>query len=409
MSILSVLSRSKSDIAAPYADVLPIYARDNARKTHARKISAPTPLVRLKTALTIAQATGKPGHGWCVETAMQPRCNRFKGQHYCCAGFTLVEMFLVMAVVGVMSLIISPVLGELTSRQMIAHRNEQRAINHNIARTFEQYAALISATGALPKPATVGGIGFLPLDPLDKSLVNLLLQNKIPVDNVNDDNRAAHNLRGYQSAGDLTQTVPFNARSGPSVTISYQYGVIYSTTCRKDDVSCNRSSAVPENVLTKENYAVWKLQEPDFAPAYLSSFPQQMEMLAATSVAIDKVRDALTQYFSVRQAVASERNGNFFPDSASVIVGAAASNQGCWHTWIDLAKSPLLTLAGRAPSEYGATAWRAPIEYCRDYDAQGVKGPNVAPYFGALRIHRQVSLALAPDNAMASNNIFLTF
>ncbi|PND65923.1 type II secretion system protein, partial [Escherichia coli] len=61
-------------------------------------------------------------------------------------GFTLIEMMVTMILIGIVSIIVSPVLGEMTSSRIAAYRAHQTAMNEKNAQAFVTWAATISPT-----------------------------------------------------------------------------------------------------------------------------------------------------------------------------------------------------------------------------------------------------------------------
>lgn len=327
-------------------------------------------------------------------------------------GFTLIEMLITIVLIGIVSIIVSPLLNEMTSSQVASYRAYQQTMNRRITDAFLTYARTSSATGALPLPASNGTDTFsVPTDTSASSTLNTILQMAgVPGTEVNDDGRAAHNVRSYQVVQNLTQTMPFDVQSGPQVNLLYQYGVVYSTVCPKSDTSCNKSPVGGGSpVLNGSNYGSWQPSAPDFGMVSISTLPVQLEMLAKTKTATFKVREAIVAYFKQQQAAAPSSTTNFYPNNGSSAVASASSNQGCWYPWINLASTTVLNTVGLSPSEYGNTAWGGRLEYCRDYDSAGSSSPDAAPHYGALRLHRDISGAFAPDPSIASKNVVFTF
>lgn len=326
-------------------------------------------------------------------------------------GFTLIEMLITMVLIGIVSIIVSPLLNEITSSQMASYRAQQQTMNRRIADALLTHARTSSPTGALPLPASNGTDTFsVPTDATANSTLNTLLQMAgVPGTEVNDDGRAAHNARAYQMLQN-THTIPFDVQSGPQVNLLYQYGVVYSTGCPKADTSCNKSPVAGASpVLNSSNSGSWQPSAPDFGMASFSTLPVQIEMLAKTKTATYKVRDAFVEYFRQQQAANPSSTTNFYPNNGSSPVASASANQGCWYPWINLASTTVLNTVGLSPVEYGSTAWGGRLEYCRDYDSAGSSSANAAPHYGAIRLHRDISGAFAPDPSIASKNVVFTF
>lgn len=327
-------------------------------------------------------------------------------------GFTLIEMLITIVLIGIVSIIVSPLLNEITSSQITAYRAYQQMMNRRIGDAFLTYARTSSATGALPSPVSNGTDTFsAPTDLTASSTLNTILQMAgVPGTEVNEDGRAAHNARVYQVVQNMPLTVPLDVQSGPQVNLLYQYGVVYSTTCPKSDTSCNKA-AVPgaSVVLDSTNSGSWKPTSPDFGMASFSSLPVQMDMVAKTKIQAFKIREAFVTYFRQQQAAAPGSTANFYPNNGgSTSVPSASANQGCWYPWVNLSTTPVLAVVGLSQAEYGNTAWGGRFEYCRDYDSQGTASADAAPHYGAIRFHRDVSTGPIPATT-ASRNVFLTF
>ena len=326
-------------------------------------------------------------------------------------GFTLIELMVTMILIGIVSIIVSPVVGEMTSSRIAAYRAHQTMMNQRIAQAYVTYAATVSATGALPSPVTDASQYFwsVPSD-LGGTLATILQMGGVPGEEVNDDGRAAQNMRVYQKTAGIVYGTPLDVQSGPVVYLLYEYGAVYSTNCPKLDNICNKSPrAGASAVLDTSNYGTWTVTAPDFGVVYFSTLPVQLSMLAKTKTRVYKVRDAFASYFRQMQAGSPGSTTNFYPNSGAAVVASAASNQGCWYNWINLASTSVLTTVGLAPAEFGVTTWGGRIEYCRDYDATGSASADAVPHYGAIRFHRDISGGFAPDTSIASNNVILTF
>lgn len=331
-------------------------------------------------------------------------------------GFTLVELVVSITIIGVISLIMAPIFGDMVAAQSSAWRERGKLVNRSISQAFLQYAATISTTGSLPAPHSnaASSLHSVPFNPTDTALGALLQQQQVSLSEVNDDGRNARNVRVYQRVAGLTQSAPLYAQSGPVATLTYDYGVIYSTQCPIADTNCNKATwPRGSSQLTSTNYQTWMPVAPDFGEVHVSSLSIQKQMLAMTAQRADRIRDAFQTYFRGRQIVAASNDDtNFYPNSTtspSLAVGSPSTNQGCIYSWMALDTSDILDMVGLSKEEYGKTAWGGRFEYCRDYDATGTAGADESPHYGAIRFRKSVSSGSAPDTTTASNNIILSF
>ena len=87
----------------------------------------------------------------------------------------------------------------------------------------------------------------------------------------------------------------------------------------------------------------------------------------------------------------------------------ATTNMGCRDGWYNLAATnvDILTQLGMDKSEQGVTAWGGVIDFCRDYDPALSGTHNSPPHYGALRMNRDATSAVAPT--VLSNAVIITF
>lgn len=337
-------------------------------------------------------------------------------------GFTLVELLIVVLVLGVVSVLLAPAYSSLMSAQKSAYVEKHRLNNMLVGNSLISYAANATQYGRLPAAYTGSGYTKTVYDPANATLAQVLTQSGVNPAEINDDATAARNVRVYQVVQGLAQAVPLYFQSGPQVTLTYDFGALYMTTCPKASTTCNPTAAtgVPGSspALTAANYTTWATTGTDGQAYFVSSLPVQKQMLATTVQRLDKVRDSLLSYFRGQQITAAGGDTtNWYPNqlgasAAGSLSGATpATNQGCrdgWYNLQNVAVSVLPTV-GLAHEEYGVTAWGGAIQYCRDYDPTGASGADTAPHYAALRIHKNASVGGAPDAAVPGNNIVLTF
>jgi type II secretory pathway pseudopilin PulG len=345
------------------------------------------------------------------------RVNIRKGQ----GGFTIAELVVAAAVLGVMSLALTSTFSGLTGAMKASYNERQRLNNQKIRDGLLKYARYHSTLGALPTPYTLASssIKNAVYNPSSSTtaglnLASVLMESGVSTTEINDDNYGSKRLRVYQMVPDLTVTVPLYFQSGPITTLTYQYGVIYQTDCSKTDTSCNNGTLMPGSsaTMTSSNYATWTTSGNDVAAVAISSLPIQKQMLATTQVKLDKLRDAFIAYMRMKQQTAlATDTTNWYPSGSSSLSGQTpGTNQGCRDGWYNLSSDTvILPELGLQSGEYGSTAWSGRVEYCRDYDPAGTSGANTPPHNGALRINKNVSTGSNPDTTTASNNIFLSF
>lgn len=336
------------------------------------------------------------------------------------AGFSLVELLITVIALGIVSIALSQVISSTSTAQRQMYVERAKLTNHRIADALLQMAESGSVLGTLPVPYTGAGRISTVYNPTDTStdgqrLAMLLRSTGLQVNEINDDGTAATNARVYQRVTGLTQSIPLSFQAGPQVTLTYQFGVVYMTSCRIADATCHPTAAsgLPgaSPRMTAANAASWTVTTPDVAPVFVSTLPTQKRMLATTSERLERVRDALVSYFRARQLSAAAGDPtNFYPSSAVSLGGQQPNaNQGCRDGWYNLFTDvAILGEVGLGAAEFGRTAWGGVIEYCRDFDPLGTGAPNSTPHFGAIRIHASVSEGLDPSSNEA-DNLILSF
>ena len=335
-------------------------------------------------------------------------------------GFTLVELLVTVVIIGITTIMLTPVYNELLTAQRSAYLEKHRLNNQLIGAALMNYAANSTTTGRLPAAYTGAGYFNTIYDTSNATLAAAMNQTGINPSEINSDGTTTQNIRVYQVVQTLSQSVPLYFQSGPLVTIDYDYGALYLTACPKATASCNPTAAtgVPgttPTALTALNYTTWATSGTDGPAFFVSSMPIQKQMLATTTQRLDKVRDSLLGYFRAQQQTAAGGDTtNWFPKAGLSAVGSLAgatpgTNQGCRDGWYDLSNVAVLALpaVGLAVAEFGKTAWGGAVEYCRDYDPT-ITTANTVPHFAAIRINATVSSGIAPS-ATPGNNIVLTF
>lgn len=337
------------------------------------------------------------------------------------SGFTLIELVVTVMIVGLMSIVFSPIFNTLVASQRGAYSALQKVNNQSIATGLLNFARYNSTQGYLPNPYTGGSHTNAIYDPSDSSpagqaLTASLAQTGVNTREINTDGYENGRVRVYQQVTGLTQTVPLYFQSGPTVVLTYQQGVIYQTACNESDTACNprSSTGVPgdSTKMTSSNYATWSTAGLDMGEVFVSSLPIQKQMMSSTSQKLDKIRDSLVSYLRAQQSQAAATDTtNWYPSESTSLGGATpGTNQGCRDGWYNLSSSTIvLATVGLTATEYGSTAWGGAIQYCRDYDPTGAKAANAAPHYGALRINKSLSSGIGPDGVTLGNNIVLSF
>lgn len=327
------------------------------------------------------------------------------------SGLTLMEMVIAMVLMGIFAVMVFPTMqavGAITERSA---REGERQLSEKMRTAMLAFARNSTTLGQLPAPYTDGSsvIKSAPVDVTNTALVNEMLLAGLDRQHLNDDGTAAQNVRIFQRVTGLTYTMPLYYQSGPTVTLTYQYGVIYNTLCsRRDTAGCHAATLPSTSVaLTSTNYTTWTVSGNDYWPIFISTLPLQKSMLEETVRRLDRVRDAVIANFTARTILATPSDTtNWHPAGATSMAGyVPGTNQGCRDGWYSLSSTSILDGLGLSAAEFGVTAWGGAIEYCRDYDPTGASGANTPPHYAALRVNRDVSSGSAPDGATAANNL----
>lgn len=333
-------------------------------------------------------------------------------------GFTLLELTIVVAVIAIVGIMVGPAVSDYVT-SLTGTTTEKNDSNNLAIKDALTANARSTALGKLPQPYTGGGLYSAVYNPADSSPAGVVLANnlqkQVPTAQINSDGTAGGSVRVYQLVSGIPFPMPLYAQSGPQVTLTFQQGAIYMTSCLQSDTSCNPSpSGIPGSsaVMTMANYNGWAVSGSDQDAVIVSSLPVQMDMLSSTTITLDKVRDALKSFFVTAQVTAAAGDAtNFYPTDTVTALGGQnpGTNQGCRDGWYSLATTNILPQIGLSAANESTTAWGGLIEYCRDYDPLGSKTANASPHYAAIRIRSSVSLGLAPDPGVAGSNIFLTF
>lgn len=321
-------------------------------------------------------------------------------------------MLITVVVIGVAATAFNALVAQLASDRRTAYQERQSEALFQVRSAYLRHRLL---HGVLPPPHSGGGHFNAVADPNDPLLVPLLEQAGLTARRINDDGSAHRLVRVVQCVPGLVQGVNLFAAGGPSVFVTYTHCEAHNTQCSFNE-PCNSGLPGDSPAMTALNFAGWDTVGGDSAPLFFSDLAHGLQGLRQTAGRLTAIRARLRERFdSDRLAAAAADTSNFFPRptgaGASDLSGAdPAANQGCRDGWYNLAASnvDLLTRLGLTPLEHGVTVGGGRIEYCADFDPDGTSGPDTPPHYAALRIHRSVSTATAPDGATAANNAFLT-
>lgn len=350
---------------------------------------------------------------------------RLRGQRAARArGFTLIEMLIAVMLFGLLSLMLSPTFRTFMTARDQAYKERQTFVNNKIAQAMQEFAEQpppATPIGVLPAPWTnTSGRFFLaPVNMTTGSTTSVMPYAQaqgLTTSEFNDDGSAAARVRVYQRAQGIPVDSYLFFQGGPPVSLNYDLGVVYMTACARAQ-TCNASATTPTTQttptptrLTAANYASWTPPSDAVGTVFFSTLPLQKRMLALTASRLDRIREAMTNFYNAK--------GNYpFPTAGRQLTnGAPALNQGCREGWYELGTDTVGSVVNDIAAQVGIgqkedtrTAWGASIEYCQDYDATGAKGLDTAPRYAALRINRYVSQAMSPDPTNPLMNVVVSF
>lgn len=351
-------------------------------------------------------------------------------------GFSLFEVILAVSILGVVTWAVAPAMKSVLTAKDNTRRAEQYATNQKIGNALLAWSAVatqdsntgFSRIGTLPLPCTASPQfwGLTNNATCNADLTQFLLQQGVTAAQALNDGTTGKNLRVYQRVGNeqgLNQFIGLMYNSGPTVTLNYDFGVVYSTSCGTGQ-SCGNTSAKlvpsPLSAITDPGGSGFMVPDTAWAPpafsnsntadvnaiagygaVYVSTLPLQKQLLQSTATNIDNIRTALKSYYAI--------NGNAYPSSGADSGGGAVGNAGCWKNWLNLTNSTtLLPQLGIGDPSFGVTAWGGTIEYCSDYDPTNA-GKAVPPNYAALRIHRLAGQGGIPDAVTPANNVTISF
>lgn len=337
--------------------------------------------------------------------------NKLRRNRHVQSGFTLIELVVSVAILGVLLAMLAPMLSWAMTFIEAANRNEVTLNNRKLADGLLSYARA-SNGGRLPASATNGSIrhDLYNTSTSPATLVEALRNTGVPVSEILGDKAVNQNRRVYQVVRNLEHTEPLYFTTGPGMVLRYDFGVIYMTELKRNSAATGNSyGASPE--LTSTNRLTWEPVYPDYGAIAFSSLPLQKEMLRMTLARINRLTDRLqSEYHARLRYTAAAATTNLFPaNTAFQLAGATpAMNMGCRDGWYDLSavNVDILEQIGLNKDEYSRTAWGGQIAYCRDYVSNTASAPDEPPHYAAIRIHRETWATGTPG---AGNEAIISF
>jgi len=338
------------------------------------------------------------------------------------SGFTLLELMITIFMLSIVLVAVSPMIAQQQANARKLLQSEEIRRNKIVATALLTNAADNTALGTLRAPVTFGTVTSGIYNPGDSTAANLAFGNVIAqggvIANAINTDAKSTKPRAYQMVTGLSKTTPLFFRNGPTITLNYEFGAIYSTECLATSCNPTVATGLPGDsiVLTAANITSWDIAGDDFGVIPISTLSLQKSMQELTGTKLNELRDYFRNYVNAKQLEAESGLGtNFFPiptgAGASDFSGAnPTSNQGCHNGWYSLASGTVNVLAqlNLTSDEYAATAWGADIQYCADYDpsATGTSTADAAPHNGALRVNKNLSTG-APPSGTAADNVVL--
>ncbi len=356
------------------------------------------------------------------------------------AGFTVIEIVVATILVGLLALAMAPALPEVAAALGTNQEARQRVVNQRIANGLLNLARENQSPFGIGVPLLVyNSVGYG--DPFFYTIVNTgnTDPNWVPVaryvvsegvasSEIAGDGSIVNNARVFQLATPLTKTLNLYGTGGPQVTVTYQFGAIYTSNCPRLDTTCYQPAVIPGGgtALTTTNFATWKPPASAVGTVFFSTLPAQIDRVKRTAERIDLIRDAFRRYYRTQQLLVSSGDSttNYFPNgtctSPCTTAGVPTSNQGCYDGWYPIdSNSDLLPKVGISTA-FGnniKTAFNSTIDYCRDYHPMAgtySKSQNAKPNVAALRIRKLLDdTSYTPDRTTgilsSANNIVITF
>ncbi|KKN80583.1 hypothetical protein LCGC14_0328020 [marine sediment metagenome] len=340
-------------------------------------------------------------------------------------GFTLIELIISVVILGILIAAVAPLVSSAFMFMEAAKKDENEITNRNLANAMIDFSR--TRTGVmksrLPDPVNtsapiVAGLFNEASTNSESIALGVLLKSTgVGPNQINFDNAVVQNARVYQRVSDLTFNMPLYVTTGPSMRLTYDYAVVYSTRCGAA-TACytSASSSNPPGdspVLNSGNYSSWKTVGSDYGAVAFSSLSEQKNLLRITAGRLNMLTERFNVDFHNKVRLSSADSAtNFFPtNNGGLDLGNTnpVANMGCRDGWYTLsaANVDVLTQLGLDKSEYGVTPWGGIISYCRDYDPAGTGTHNSPPHYGALRINKGTTSLGVP--AVISDAAILTF
>lgn len=328
-------------------------------------------------------------------------------------GFTLVELLVSTIVLSILGVIVTTSFSQLGAVTENLRRERASEENRKIGRAFQDIASSLTK-GRLPTPYTGSGYTSAPInlsptaaDTSGQQMLQNMQQTGLGLERINSDGYASQRVKVYQTIS-LVDDVPFFGSVGETVQITYDYGVVYQTSCPLNDATCNPTPAtgIPgdSEVLTSSNYKTWVVKGEDLRPYFFSTYALQRSLVSDTKSRVLSVRNSLSSYFASQVlAAAPGTTTNFFPTPK----GAGApdmsgsnplTNDGCRNGWynLDAANVDVLAQLNLLPTSfYGRTAFGGVIQYCADFDPANTSA-DTQPHGAALRFSKSITSGAIP-------------
>lgn len=325
-------------------------------------------------------------------------------------GLTLVELMLAVVVMGVLMTVVSPMVSSALQYIEAAGRKEATVNNQKLAQAVLRYANT-TARGQLPAPPASRTWGIIDDQSPDVLKAEVQASGVAP-NAVNSTGFGMDHVKVYRVVKDQKIEIPLYFTTGTKVTLTYDVGVIYQTTCSKDLGCANNTTPRGEVVITGNEGTTggftaatldgWDVKGEDYGPVMFNTLELQKDRLRITLGRINRLTDRLSSYYYAR-ARAENAALNHFPTQAD---GVNPGTENCRDKWISLQGSDVLKQLGLDGDEFGVTAWGGGLQYCRDYNLTGAPAPAGGPYYAALRFNKDLSAGVAPT---ANNNAVVTF
>lgn len=324
-------------------------------------------------------------------------------------GITLVELMLSVAVLGILMAVIGPMVSSALMMVEAAGRKQVAVDNQKLSHALLRYASQTEEGGLPDKPGNWGVIS-------DSSAVLLKAEvqaSGVAPEAVNTTGTGLRHVKVYRRVTNQQAELPLYFTTGPTVTLHYDVGVIYQTTCPELSACANSSlpgssgavvvtgasGATPE--FNAANLSSWEVAGEDYAAVMFNTLDVQKDRLRITLGRINRLTDRLSSYYYAR-ARADTRAVNHFPTQAG---GVSAGAQNCNASWINLKGSDVLKALALDGEEFGETPWGGQIQYCPDYGY--IATPAGGPFYAALRFNKNLTTGVAP--AGDAQNVVITF